>query len=338
MLGRRHDLSRNLIRIWVEKAEAGELDQDVAAADLLGAYEAKIAALERLVGQQALEIEFLKGAQKIAPSPSRRAHLRDHRPDGLSVERGCALMGLPRSTFYAAPRERPSDDGAHRRDPRHHRRVRVLRLPPGRRRAAPPRPGGQRQEAAPADAGERAQPPERPALRPHHRQRPRRADLPLRGAGLRGHGPTSSGWRTSPTSRSRRASSISPSILDAWSRRVVGHALARNLEARHSVAALARAIALRRPPPGCVFHSDRGVQYASGAHRALLAAHGLTGSMSRRGNPYDNAKAESFMKTLKVEAVYLDRVRHLRGGRRRPAPLHRGGLQRHDACTPPWAT
>ena len=94
-------------------------------------------------------------------------------------------------------------------------------------------------------------------------------------------------------------------ILDAWSRRVVGHALARDLEARHSVAALERAIALRRPLPGCVFHTDRGAQYASDAHRALLAAHGFTGSMSRPGNPYDNAKAESFMKTLKTEAVYL---------------------------------
>ena len=94
-------------------------------------------------------------------------------------------------------------------------------------------------------------------------------------------------------------------VLDAWSRRVIGHALARNLEARHSVAALERAIALRRPLPGCVFHSDRGAQYASGEHRALLAARGFTGSMSRCGNPYDNAKAESFMKTLKAEAVYL---------------------------------
>jgi putative transposase len=64
-------------------------------------------------------------------------------------------------------------------------------------------------------------------------------------------------------------------------------------------------VALRRPLPGCVFHSDRGSQYASEKHRALLAAHGFVGSMSRRGNPYDNPKAESFMKTLKVEAVYL---------------------------------
>ena len=68
-LGRRHDLSRNLIRIWIEKAEAGSLDQDMASAELLTEYETRIAALERLVGRQALEIEFLKGAQKNARSP-----------------------------------------------------------------------------------------------------------------------------------------------------------------------------------------------------------------------------------------------------------------------------
>ncbi len=67
-LGRRHDLSRNLIRIWVEKAEAGALDQDMASAEMLTDYETRIAALERLVGRQALEIEFLKGAQKNARS------------------------------------------------------------------------------------------------------------------------------------------------------------------------------------------------------------------------------------------------------------------------------
>jgi len=56
---------------------------------------------------------------------------------------------------------------------------------------------------------------------------------------------------------------------------------------------------------GCIHHSDRGSQYAAEPYRELLAAHGLRGSMGWRGNPYDNAKAESFMKTLKVEAVYL---------------------------------
>lgn len=69
-LGRRHDLSRNLIRIWIEKAEAGALDEDAAAAELLAEYEVRIAALERLVGRQALEIEFLKGAQRSKPSPT----------------------------------------------------------------------------------------------------------------------------------------------------------------------------------------------------------------------------------------------------------------------------
>jgi putative transposase len=94
-------------------------------------------------------------------------------------------------------------------------------------------------------------------------------------------------------------------ILDAWSRRVVGYALSRSIDARLVVAALKAAVAQRRPLPGCVHHSDRGSQYASEPHRALLRRHGFVGSMSRRGNPYDNAKAESFMKTLKVEAVYV---------------------------------
>ena len=94
-------------------------------------------------------------------------------------------------------------------------------------------------------------------------------------------------------------------ILDAWSRRVVGYAISRSIDVRVAVAALKAAIRVRQPPKGCIHHSDRGSQYASEPYRQLLAEHGLVGSMGRRGNPYDNAKAESFMKTLKVEAVYL---------------------------------
>ena len=93
-------------------------------------------------------------------------------------------------------------------------------------------------------------------------------------------------------------------ILDAWSRRVVGYAISRSIDARLTVAALKAAIARRQPPSGCVHHSDRGSQYAAQVYRQALAASGLVGSMGRRGNPYDNAKAENFMKTLKVEAVY----------------------------------
>lgn len=94
-------------------------------------------------------------------------------------------------------------------------------------------------------------------------------------------------------------------VLDAWSRKVVGYGLGRNIDVRLTTAALNAAIKSRRPLPGCVFHTDRGAQYAAAAHRRILKRYGFVGSMSRRGNPYDNAYAESFMKTLKVEAVHI---------------------------------
>ena len=94
-------------------------------------------------------------------------------------------------------------------------------------------------------------------------------------------------------------------ILDAWSRRVVGWALGRRIEAELALAALEAALANRKPPRGCVHHSDRGSQYAAEPYRKQLEKHGLRGSMGRRGNRYDTAKAESFMKTLKHEEVHL---------------------------------
>jgi putative transposase len=94
-------------------------------------------------------------------------------------------------------------------------------------------------------------------------------------------------------------------ILDAWSRRVIGYAISRRIDARLTLAALRAAIGARNPPAGCIHHSDRGSQYAAEDYRKELGKHDLVGSMSRRGIPYDNAKAESFMKTLKVEEVYM---------------------------------
>ena len=93
-------------------------------------------------------------------------------------------------------------------------------------------------------------------------------------------------------------------IMDAWSRRIVGYAIGRRIDARLTLAALDAAVALRRPPAGCIHHSDRGSQYAAQAYRDRLIDHHLLGSMGRRGNPYDNAMMESLMKTLKVEGVY----------------------------------
>jgi putative transposase len=94
-------------------------------------------------------------------------------------------------------------------------------------------------------------------------------------------------------------------ILDACSRKVVGYALSRRLDTPLALAALRSALTSRRPPPGCIHHTDRGCQYASETYRRALDGAGLRGSMSATGNPYQNAQAESFMKTLKVEEVYV---------------------------------
>ena len=93
-------------------------------------------------------------------------------------------------------------------------------------------------------------------------------------------------------------------VLDAFSRKVIGWALDDHLEARLALAALDMALAARNPAPdSLIHHSDRGVQYACGDYTQRLRGRGVALSMSRLGNPYDNAKAESFMKTLKAEEV-----------------------------------
>ena len=94
-------------------------------------------------------------------------------------------------------------------------------------------------------------------------------------------------------------------ILDAYSRRCIGWALEPYLEAQLAVEALRMALATRKVEPGLVHHSDRGVQYASAVYTDLLKEQGVRISMSRTGNPYDNAQAERFMRTLKYEEVYL---------------------------------
>jgi len=100
-------------------------------------------------------------------------------------------------------------------------------------------------------------------------------------------------------------------ILDGYSRKVVGWALERTLAARLPIAALEHALAERKPLPGCVHHSDRGVQCASGDYVRLLHKHQLIPSMSRPANPYDNASCESFMKTLKREEIYANQYQDL---------------------------
>lgn len=93
-------------------------------------------------------------------------------------------------------------------------------------------------------------------------------------------------------------------VLDAYTRRVLGWSMGSILDAPMTIAALRMALSRRRPPPGLIVHSDRGAQFASGAYRQVLAAHGLVASMSRKGNCYDNAFIESFWSSLKYETVY----------------------------------
>ena len=100
-------------------------------------------------------------------------------------------------------------------------------------------------------------------------------------------------------------------VLDAFSRRVIGWALDRHLEDDLAIAALEMAFRRRTPAEGLTHHSDRGVQYASNDYTGLLKEHGVRISMSRSGNPYDNATCESFMKTLKYEEVYRQEYRDL---------------------------
>ena len=93
-------------------------------------------------------------------------------------------------------------------------------------------------------------------------------------------------------------------VLDLFSRRLIGWAMDSSLATALPLAALLMALRQRRPAPGLLHHSDRGVQYASADYRACLAEHGVTASMSRTGNCYDNATMEAFWSTLKLELVY----------------------------------
>src|SRR5271166_6456070 len=302
-LAKRHDICRNLIRVWVQKYEAGAFDEDAKAADLLQEYEARIAALERLVGKQALELEFLtkRGSEK-RTAAEKRDYIRHCRPPGLSIAEGCRLMGIARSTFYAE-RAAPDDtviveaiaaiceefefygwrvraELRHRGLIVNHKKIRRLM------REHDLQPRRRRRYVATTDSDH------------DHPIYPNRAkDLTIDGPDQL--------WVADITYVAiREGFAYVAVILDAWSRRAVGYAISRSIDVRLTLAALNAAIERRKPAAGCVHHSDRGSQYAAQGYREALLRHGLIGSMGRRGNPYDNPKAESFMKTLKVEAVY----------------------------------
>ncbi|AZV20019.1 IS3 family transposase [Mesorhizobium sp. M7A.F.Ce.TU.012.03.2.1] len=230
--------------------------------------------------------------------------MRHHRPPGLSVAEGCRLMDLARSTFYDRP-QWPADDTAivetmfaicdefefygYRRVSAalrqqgfvvNHKKIRRLM------RDHDLQPKVRRRFVATTDSNHNS------------------PIFPNLAKDIVPTGPNQL-WVGDITYVALPVRFVYVAIiLDVWSRMIVGYAISRAIDARLTGAALRAAIERRKPPPGCVHHSDGGSQYAAETYRQLLAGHGLAGSMGRKGNPYDNAKAESFMKTLKLEAVY----------------------------------
>ena len=95
-------------------------------------------------------------------------------------------------------------------------------------------------------------------------------------------------------------------VKDLFTKKVVGYALSNRIDSQLTINALNMAIRREKPPKGCIFHSDRGVQYASKAYRRLLNKHGFKQSMSRKGDPYDNAVAENFFSCIKCECIHLN--------------------------------
>jgi len=116
-------------------------------------------------------------------------------------------------------------------------------------------------------------------------------------------------------------------ILDLFSRKVIGWAISRHIDAELALSALTQAIQARNPSPGGVHHSDRGVQYLCHAYVDLLNKHGFSISNSAKGNPYDNAFVESFMKTLKQEEVYLGNYGTYLDVLENLPTLYRGGVR-----------
>ena len=238
-------------------------------------YEAKIAGLERKVGQLTMELDLLKKGLASATPAERREPLRRQRPGACTIRAGCRVMSLAPSSYYYRPKasrpRRSRRSRAGRAHPRDLRRVPALRLPPGHRAAEGRGAAGQPQ-AGRAD---------------HARAGP---------AGTTASGASSSRPTATTTARSSRTwprtwCPTGPDqlwvadltyiriltgfvylavILDAWSRRVVGWALGRRDRCRSGARGAQGGDRQPRPPPGCVHHSDRGSQYASEPYRETL--------------------------------------------------------------------
>jgi hypothetical protein len=235
----------------------GDFNEDAAAADLLQQYEARIAALERLVGKQALELEFLKGGAEKHTAAEKRDYVRYSRPPGLSIAEGCRLMGIARSTYCDS--SAATDDTAI---------VEAIAAICDAFECY----GWRRVRAALRQQGMIVNHKKIKRLMREHGFQPR-----IR----RRHVATTDSDHDQPIFRNLAKDMVVDGpdrlwvadithvaiavgfvyiavILDAWSRRVVGYAISRSIGARLTIAALQTAIERRKPAAGCVHHADRG--------------------------------------------------------------------------------
>ena len=188
-LARRHDLSRNLIRIWVDKYEAGAFDEDAEAANTIQEYEGPDRS-PRTPGRQAGPGDRVpKGGAAARTAAGKRAHVRRHRPAGLSIAQGCRLMGIARSTYYRAPKGSADDTALIEAMHAIQGRVRGLWLAPHAGGPQASRLDRKPQEDQTPDARACLASAAQAPLRRHHRQRSRRAHLPGPLQGPRGRWP-----------------------------------------------------------------------------------------------------------------------------------------------------
>ena len=268
----RLDFKRRLAQEYL----AGEFDDDQAQTDLMSRYEARIAELERKVGQLVMENEWLKKTRRAAPTTTSRAVVGRTKML-LSAVSSRPVMSFPRYGYRRVTAQLQHEGWRvnHKRVARIMREYSLSVKP--RRRTVRTSDGGRGDALFPNLARD-----------------------------FRPTGPNQL-WEGDITYiRTHAAFVYLAVILDAWSRPVVGYAVSRRIDTWLTLAALRAALAHRQPPRGCIHHTDSGSQYGSAAYRAVLVEWGLRGSMSRRGNPFDNAQAESFFKTVKHEEVYLN--------------------------------
>lgn len=267
-LSKRHDISRNLIRLWVAKYEADEFDEQIEAADLLREYQVKIVALERLGRPLGARDRVPKGGEEKRSSAEKRAYVRSCRPRGMSVARGCDLMGLPRSTYYDVL-------GIPVDDPEIVSRVHAVCdecATYGYRRVG----AALRHQGIVVNSKKVRRLIREHDLQPRCRTRfvattERGHDLPVfpnLAQGMDPDGPNQL-WVADLTYVAVVGRFVYVAlVIDACSRRIVGWAISRSIDTRLALAALEAAIGSRQPPEGCVHNSERGSQRVDGLSQA----------------------------------------------------------------------